>query len=91
MGKIAIILGATGLTGNLLLNRLLQDDTYQSIKVFTRRTLNLKHAKLQEYIVDMLQLENYRVDFTGDEVFCSIGTTAKKTKDKAIYKNIGRE
>ncbi len=88
MGKTAIILGATGLTGNLLLNRLLEDDTYQRIKIFTRRTLKLKHAKLQEYIVDMLQLESYKADFTGDEVFCCIGTTANKTKDRAIYKSI---
>lgn len=88
MGKKAIILGASGLTGKLLLNRLLEDEAYESITIFTRRTLNLKHPKLQEYVVDLLQLENCKADFTGDEVFCCIGTTARKTKDKAIYKKI---
>lgn len=88
MGKIAIVLGASGLTGKLLLNLLLEDEAYERIKIITRRALNLKHPKLQEYVVDLLQLENYKADFTGDEVFCCIGTTVKKTKDRAIYKKI---
>ncbi|PKQ61692.1 nucleoside-diphosphate sugar epimerase [Labilibaculum filiforme] len=88
MGKRAILLGASGLTGKILLNRLLEDETYDSIRIFTRRSLGLKHDKLKEYVVDLLQLENYKADFVGDEVFCCIGTTAKKTKDKAIYRKI---
>lgn len=88
MGKTAIVLGASGLTGKLLLNRLLEDEAYERIKIFTRRALNLKHPKLKEYVADLLKLENYKADFTGDEVFCCIGTTAKKTKDKAIYKKV---
>ncbi len=88
MGKTAIVLGASGLTGKLLLNRLLEDEAYERVKIFTRRALNLKHPKLKEYVADLLKLENYKADFTGDEVFCCIGTTAKKTKDKVIYKKI---
>jgi len=39
MGKTAIILGATGLTGKLLLNRLLADESYETVKVFSRRAM----------------------------------------------------
>lgn len=43
MGKTAIILGASGLTGNLLLQKLLEDNRYDSVKVFSRRSLNMNH------------------------------------------------
>lgn len=88
MGKTAIILGASGLTGKLLLNRLLEDEAYTRVKIFTRRGLDLVHPKLKEFIGDLLSLEEFKKDFTGDEVFCCIGTTAKKTKDKTIYRKI---
>jgi uncharacterized protein YbjT (DUF2867 family) len=88
MGKTAIILGASGLTGKLLLNQLLKDDAYEKVKIFTRRALGLKHPKLVEYVVDLLKLYQHKNDFTADEVFCCIGTTANKTKDKAVYKKI---
>lgn len=88
MGKTAIILGASGLTGKLLLNRLLEDEEYFRVKIFTRRSLGLVHPKLKEYVGDLLHLAEFKNDFTGDEVFCCIGTTAKKTKDKVIYRKI---
>ena len=34
------------------------------------------------------ELENFEKDFEADEVFCCIGTTAKKTSDKTVYKAI---
>lgn len=86
--KTAIILGATGLTGNLLLNRLAADERYTTIKLFSRRATGISSPKIKEFIVDLLQLEALRNDFTADEVFCCIGTTSAKTGDRAIYKAI---
>lgn len=86
--KTAIILGATGLTGSLLLNQLIHDDNFTSIKLFSRRTLNCSSPKIKEYIGDLLRLEQFKSEFTADVVFCCIGTTAAKTKDKELYKAI---
>lgn len=86
--KTAIILGATGLTGGLLLKRLLLDDTYTHIKLFSRRTVGFEHPKLTEYLGNVVSLEEFKQYFTGDAVFCCIGTTKAKTKDKAKYKAI---
>ena len=86
--KTAIVLGATGLTGSLLLNKLVKDDNYKTIKVFTRRSTGNKSPKVKEFIIDLLLLDQFTADFIADEVFCCIGTTAKKTKDKAVYKSI---
>ena len=38
--KTAIILGATGLTGTELLKQLLNDDHYQKIILFSRKSTN---------------------------------------------------
>ena len=86
--KTAILLGATGLTGRLLLTRLVADDSYVSIKLFSRRASGNKSPKIKEFIGDTLQLESFKNDFTADEVFCCIGTTSAKTKDRTVYKAI---
>jgi len=86
--KTAIILGATGLTGSLLLELLLEDLRYNTIKVFTRTPLTFKHPRMVNFTGDLLALENFEKDFLADEVFCCIGTTAKKTPDKELYRKI---
>ncbi|SDS41122.1 Uncharacterized conserved protein YbjT, contains NAD(P)-binding and DUF2867 domains [Maribacter dokdonensis] len=88
MKKTAIILGATGLTGGLLLEKLIVDDRYESIKLFSRSSIKGLPNKVKQYIGDLLELEHFKNDFTGDEVYCCIGTTAKKTPDKSLYRDI---
>src|SRR5699024_8062889 len=84
MGKTAIILGATGLTGGHLLDLLLEDDSFNKILVFTRRKTGKEHPKLEEHIIDLLELDDYKNLFKGDVVF----TTKAKTPDKNLYKAI---
>lgn len=88
MGKSAIILGATGLTGGILLRKLIADKNYSTIKLFSRNSVEITSEKIQEYLIDVLELEQSAKDFIADEVFCCIGTTAAKTKDKKLYKAI---
>ena len=88
MAKSAIILGATGFTGNILLNMLLDDARYSQVTVFGRNSCGIKHPKLEEHIVDLFELEHYASEFKADEVYCCIGTTKSKTSDKKIYVKI---
>ncbi|WP_396634418.1 NAD(P)H-binding protein [Maribacter sp. R86514] len=88
MKKTAIILGASGLTGGLLLKKLLIDDRYDTIKLFSRSRIEGLPSKVQQFIGNLLDLEQFRKEFTADEVYCCIGTTAKKTPDKKRYKDI---
>jgi uncharacterized protein YbjT (DUF2867 family) len=88
MKKTAIILGASGLTGTILLHKLIEDKSYQSIKLFSRSKIEGLPNKVTQFIGDLLELEKFKADFTADEVFCCIGTTAKKTPDKKRYKQI---
>lgn len=88
MNKTAIVLGATGLTGGILLEKLLSDTMYAKIKLFSRNAVDVKSDKIEEHLINLLQLENYKEEFVADVVFCCIGTTAAKTKDTAKYKQI---
>lgn len=88
MGKTAIILGATGLTGNLLLKNLLNSQNYSKVIAFTRSELSVSHEKLQVETVDLLELSRHRAAFRGDVVFCCIGSTKAKTPDEIVYKSI---
>jgi len=88
MGKTVIILGATGLTGGILLEKLIKDDCYETIKLFSRKKIDGLPSKVQQYVGNILELDNLQKDFIADEVFCCIGTTAKKTPDKVVYKQI---
>jgi len=88
MKKTAIILGATGLTGSVLLEKLLDDDRYKTIKLFSRKKIDGLPSKVKQFVGDILELESFKKDFIAEDVFCCIGTTANKTPDNALYKKI---
>ena len=86
--KTAIVLGATGLTGGILLRKLLEDPRYRKIRTFSRSHAGIKHARLEEHLGDLLSLADFKPVFKADEVFCCIGTTKAKTPDRNIYRKI---
>ena len=86
--KTAIILGATGLTGSSLLEKLLKDQTFEKIKLFSRSSADKNSPKIDEHLIDLFQLEKHSETFKADVVFCCIGTTNAKTPDKETYKKI---
>ncbi|WP_066222566.1 NAD(P)H-binding protein [Formosa haliotis] len=88
MGKTAILLGATGLTGKTMLQELLNSSDYSRIVLFSRSTCGIQHAKITEYLIDLFDLDRYKTVFRADVVFCCIGTTQAKTPDKAMYHKI---
>jgi len=88
MKKTAIIIGASGLTGNLLLQLLINDQRYETIKLFGRKKIEGLPLKVKQYTGNLFELNSFKVHFTGNEVYCCIGTTAKKTPDKTVYKAI---
>ncbi|MDZ7743312.1 MAG: NAD(P)H-binding protein [Bacteroidota bacterium] len=82
MNKTAIVIGATGLVGSSLLEQLLEDDHFDEVKVFHRRTTGLKNPKLKEYIVDFENPAAWKGKITGDVLFSAMGTTIKKAGSK---------
>jgi uncharacterized protein YbjT (DUF2867 family) len=91
MGRTAIVLGATGLTGSLLLDNLLTNSSYTQVIAFVRSELEVSHPKLSVRQVNLLHLLDYKEQFIGDVVFCCIGTTKAKTPDENLYRQIDYE
>ena len=87
MDKTAIIIGATGLVGNHLLKQLLDDDFYDKVKVFTRRSTEIKHPKLHEIITNFDDLNQVKSEIVGGVLFSCLGTTLKQAgSQEAQYK-----
>jgi uncharacterized protein YbjT (DUF2867 family) len=92
MGKTALIAGATGLVGGHLLDLLLDDKNYSTVKVLTRRSLGGNDGKLKEIIIDDFdKLEKQTTELTADDYFCCLGTTIKKAGSKASFKKVDFE
>ena len=49
--KTAIIIGATGLVGNQLTKKLLNDDRYKTVKIFVRKSSGYNSSEsLEEHV-----------------------------------------
>ena len=75
----AILTGASGLVGEGVLTECLSHPDVEKILMINRRSLPMRHDKLQELIVpDFLQLEHYSRELTGYDacLFCA-GISAK--------------
>ncbi|MCC1496366.1 NAD(P)H-binding protein [Alcanivorax sp. 1008] len=85
MSRRAVVLGATGLVGGLLLNRLLQRDEWQQITVLGRRPPELTHPKIRFVQANFDQMEDYLAEFSVDDVFCCLGTTLRQAGSKEAF------
>jgi uncharacterized protein YbjT (DUF2867 family) len=82
--KKAIVIGATGLIGKHLTKLLLANSAYSTVKVFVRRPLNISNPKLEEHIVDFNEIEKWKSNISGDELFSAMGTTIRKAKSTTV-------
>ena len=80
--KTAILIGATGMTGSCALQLLLKDERFLKVKIFTRRSTNILHPKLEEHIIDFDHTDSWKHLVTGDVLFSALGTTLKQAGGK---------
>jgi len=78
--KTAIVIGATGLVGVNLVNKLNDTKVYEKVTLLVRRKTDLNHLKLEEKIIDFDTIDPELVK--ADDIFCAIGTTLKKAGSK---------
>lgn len=83
MSKLhALVLGASGATGQELVNFLLADSNYDKVTIFVRREVNLQHEKLNIHHIDFSKLIEYKELVKGDVLFSALGTTLKDAGSK---------
>lgn len=82
MGKVANVIGASGLVGQQIINQLLFHSEFDKIRIFVRRKTRFIHPNLEEKIIDFDQPENWKHLVQGDVLFSILGTTIKTVKTK---------
>jgi len=89
--KTAIVFGATGLVGNLLIEELINSADYLAIKIFVRQPTGISEPKVEEIIADFSNLAPYSHKITGDDLFICLGTTINKAGSLANMEKIDRD
>lgn len=84
--KTALIIGATGLIGNLLTRQLANSPIYSNIKVLVRKSLNWQHPRLQEIQFEFDHPNGLLIQ--ADDIFCCLGTTMKKAGSKDAFQKV---
>ncbi|MES2489967.1 MAG: NAD-dependent epimerase/dehydratase family protein [Pseudomonadota bacterium] len=88
MPRIALVAGATGLVGQLLVQRLLASGAYDRVKLLTRRALSIDDARIENVISDYSDLGTLGKRLQADDVFCCLGTTLKKAGSRAAFERV---
>ena len=84
----ALLLGATGLIGGMVLSRLLADNHYGQVTIVVRRKLDISHAKLTQLVVNFAQLETLNEQLKCDDVYCCLGTTLKVAGSQEAFRRV---
>ena len=78
----ALVIGATGATGQEIVSQLLENDNFNSVSIFVREDPNITHSKLKTYVIDFSKLEEYKELIKGDALFSCLGTTLRDAGSK---------
>lgn len=86
----AAIIGSTGLIGSQVLELLLNDKHFSSIKIIVRRPLSIDHPKARVVVIDFADDAAFKQAVSGSgAVFCAVGTTQQKVKgNKEAYRKV---
>ncbi len=75
--KVALLAGASGLTGNHLLGALLEAPEFARVYAVTRRPLGREHSRLANRIAQFDRLEAQLKGVTCHTAFCCLGTSLR--------------
>jgi len=91
-GKTAIVFGASGLVGSMLVKELLINPAYSQVLIVTRKPLVIINPKIQEITLGNYKSYNFSETNISDvHVFCCLGTTIKKAGTKDEFKKVDYE
>jgi uncharacterized protein YbjT (DUF2867 family) len=87
----AIIIGATGLVGNLILKEILTDKDFSEVRIFVRKTTGIINPKLKEIVSPMEEIDSLSSEIQGDVLFNALGTTIKQAGSQTEQQRIDRD
>lgn len=89
--KKAILFGASGFIGSILLQQLLDSPYYSLVTIVVRRPLAISHPKLNMLIGDYNSLPALKGSIKGDDIFIALGTTKANTPDEKLYYQVDHD
>jgi uncharacterized protein YbjT (DUF2867 family) len=87
----ALIAGATGAIGSVLLKLLNDSDQYSEIHCIGRRDPPISGEKIKAHIVGSDELDQLNLQQPIDDVFCAVGTTIKAAGSVENFKKVDRD
>ena len=85
----AVVTGATGLVGRHLVAELLADRGVDQVVTLGRRRLDSSDtSRLDERVVNLLELEERDLPERVDEAYCCLGTTIKRAGSQAAFRDV---
>lgn len=85
-GKIAVVIGGTGLVGTSLLEQLVADERYAEIVSIGRSKPSIESPKITFIENDLSKPKSAAEFLFGDDLFICIGTTIKKAHSKEAFR-----
>ena len=88
--KTAAILGSTGMIGSYLLELILADNYFSTVRVLVRRPVPRKTDQVEVKLVDFNDAESFRLALEDCQtIFSCIGTTQKNVKgNNELYRQV---
>lgn len=85
---IALLAGASGLTGGHLLAALLEAPDFARVYAVTRRPLGREHARLANRIIQFDRLEPQLKGLVCDAAFCCLGSSLRATGSERAWRQV---
>ncbi len=98
--RIAIVIGATGLIGRLLIGQLLHAGHYQTVYAVARKPFDLQHSEsANKTTLKWIQVEDFTqlshvlsgYGLSGADAFSALGSTQKQAGSKAAFYQIDHD
>ncbi len=85
----AVIAGATGLVGSILIQKLLTNPSFTQVVSVARRPLPIQNPELSQVIIpDFSKLADPSEKLKGDVYFCCLGTTIKIAGSQENFRKV---
>ncbi len=86
--KVALLAGASGLTGGYVLDALLGAADFSRVIAVTRRPLPREHTRLANRIVQFDRMETQLQGVTCDVALCCLGTTIARAGSRENFREV---
>lgn len=84
--KTALVVGASGLIGKHLTQKLLASQYYNKVTIIVRKKRTIEHQKLEQLVMDFDKIDTSKI--IADDIFCCLGTTMKQAGSKEAFYNV---